>query len=327
MPDLRRESTVGGGVAGAALLLMALGGLTSSCGPAAPPPGATNSDCDPTSFDLTTELTSGPAEAILQLNCYRRRMDANIAVLEASLNEAAQLHADYLSATGAWGHAENDTSQPSYRGDSPGERAEAAGYPIDDNLQSISELIGFRESGADASQAVDLWFNTVYHRLPLAIPELEAVGFGSAGIYDVMLVVSPWEAPFEAPDFLSNVYPVPGQRGVPLAFDSDREIPDPVPDGGEVGFPVSLSFLDQSFFEPSDLYDLQVDTENSGLRDAAGDRVPALLLRPADDELVRRSVVFIPTEVLQAQSYYSAVITGEVGGTAFAQSWSFETGP
>ena len=164
--------------------------LLWSCGPTPPSLSSPGSGCDPTTFDLTSELTSGPAEAVLQLNCYRSRMDANLATLDASLSEAAQLHAEYLDATGAWGHGENDTSQPSFRGETPGERAGVAGYTIDDNIQSINELVGFRESGADASRAVDLWFDTVYHRLPLAIPELQAVGFGSSGIYDVMLVVS-----------------------------------------------------------------------------------------------------------------------------------------
>lgn len=296
-----------------------------ACGPAATLPPMSVSGCEPTSFDLTAELTSGAAEALLQVNCYRSRMDANLALLEASLNEAAQGHADYLAATGAWGHGEADTTQPSYRGDTPGNRAEAAGFTVDDNIQSVSELIGFRASGADASAAVDLWFSTVYHRLPLAIPELQAVGFGSAGIYDVMLVISPWEAASDTPDYLSHRYPAAGQTGVPLSFDSDREIPDPVADAGQVGFPVSLSFLDASFHEPGDLYALQVDPSATSLRDAAGDVVLTQLITPSDDELVRRSAVLVPLEPLEAQSYYSAVIAGTIDGTAFSQSWSFET--
>jgi hypothetical protein len=252
-------------------------------------------------------------------------MNANLVVLDASLNEAAQLHAEYLAATGAWGHGEADTDQKSYRGDSPGLRAEAAGFSIDDNAQSISELIGFRASGADASAAVDLWFSTVYHRLPLAIPELEAVGFGSSGIYDVMLVVSPWESTGATPEFQSHVYPVPGQRDVPLAFDTDREIPDPVPEAGEVGFPVSVSFLNQSFHQPGDLYALEINPDTSSLRTASGELVPTLLLSPPDDELIVRSAVLIPLAPLEAGTYYSAAVAGSIDGTAFSQSWSFET--
>jgi len=295
------------------------------CGPATPPDQSPDSGCEPTSFDLTEELTSGAAEAVLQVNCYRSRMSANLAVLNASLNEAAQLHAEYLAATGAWGHGEADTSQKSYRGESPGARAEAAGFSIDDNLQSISELIGFRESGADASAAVDLWFSTVYHRLPLAIPELEAVGFGSSGIYDVMLIVSPWESTGTNTNFQSHIYPVPGQANVPLSFDTDREIPDPVPDAGEVGFPVSISFLDQSFHEPGDLYALEIDPDTSTLRTAAGELVPTLLLSPSDDELIRRSAVLIPLAPLEAGTSYSAAMAGSIDGTAFSRFWSFET--
>jgi len=306
-------------------LWLALSCSLFACGPATAPPPSDVSDCEPTSFDLTTELTSGAAEALLQVNCYRSRMDASLALLEANLNEAAQHHADYLTATGAWGDGENDATQPAYRGDTPGARAEAGGFPIDDNVQSISELIGFRESGADPSQAVDLWFNTIYHRLPLTIPEIEAVGFGSSGIYDVMLVVSPWEAAFDSPDFLSHVYPAAGLQNVPRSFDSDREIPDPVPHLGEVGFPISLSFLDQSFHEPGDLYALEIDPTQSELRDAAGNVVPTLLMAPADDELIRRSAVLVPLQPLAAQSYYSAVISGTIDGTAFNESWSFET--
>lgn len=297
-----------------------------ACGPTGPAAEPSGTGCEPTSFDLTTELTSRAAEAIIQVNCYRSRMSANLAVLDAALNEAAQFHAEYLVATGAWGHGEADTSQESYRGETPGARAGAAGFLVDDNTQSISELIGFRESGADASTAVDLWISTVYHRLPLAIPELEAVGFGSSGIYDVMLVVSPWESNDTSTDFQSHAYPVPGQRDVPLSFDTDHEIPDPVPGAGEVGFPVSLSFLDQSFHEPGDLYALEINPDISSLHNTSGDLVPTLLLSPPNDEFIRRSAVLIPLEPLEENTYYNAAIGGSIDGTAFSQSWSFETG-
>ena len=305
--------------------LLSLFLLLLGCGPAPTGPTVLGSRCDPTFFDLSSELTSGPAEAVLQLNCYRKRMDANIVSLNAALSEAAQMHAEYLAATGAWGHGETDTSQPSFRGSTPVERTEAAGYLVDENLQSVTELIGFRASGADASKAVDLWFDTVYHRLPLAIPELEAVGFGSSGIYDVMLVVSPWEAPQETPEFLSNAYPVPGQTGVPLSFDTDNEVPDPMPDQQEVGFPVSLSFLDESFHTPGDLYDLIVDETQTELRDFDGAPVPSRILSPADDELVLRSLVLIPLEPLRPQHTYTAVFAGELDESPFSRSWSFQT--
>jgi uncharacterized protein YkwD len=308
-----------------ALRVLFLFFLLVACGPAPTGPEVLGSGCDPTYFDLTSELTSGPAEAVLQLNCYRKRMEANIVSLDPSLSEAAQMHAEYLAATGAWGHGETDTSQPSFRGQTPVERAEAAGYSVDENLLSVTELIGFRASGADASKAVDLWFDTVYHRLPLAIPELEAVGFGSSGIYDVMLVVSPWEAPQEAPEFLSNAYPVAGQTAVPLLFDTDNEVPDPMPDQQDVGFPISLSFLDGSFHTPSDLYDLVVDEEKTELRDFDGTPVPSRLLTPANDELVLRSIVLIPLEPLRPQHTYTTVFAGELDGSPFSQVWSFQT--
>ena len=78
----------------ATLLVLAGFGL-SSCGPAPEAPQPQGSICNPTSFDLTGELGSGPAEAMLQLNCYRSRMGASLAVMNAALNEAAQLHAEY----------------------------------------------------------------------------------------------------------------------------------------------------------------------------------------------------------------------------------------
>lgn len=309
-------------------LLVLLTVLTvSACEPPEGPEGPAGSGCDPTSFDLTAELTSPAAEALLQLNCYRQRMGANLAHLDGSLSEAARLHAEYLDATGGWGHAETDTSIDSYRGESPEERATAAGFVIDDNLQSISELIGFHEGGADASNTVDLWFDTVYHRLPLTIPSLEAVGFGSAGIYDIMLVVSPWEATFSDPEYLSHTYPVPGQSAVPRSFDSDREVPDPDPERGEIGFPISVSFLDQSFVDPGDLYGMTVDESVTGLWDSEGDEIETGLLTPQTDDLIRRSVVLIPLEPLAPETSYSATLSGSVGGSSFSESWSFQTGP
>ncbi|MEE2828563.1 MAG: CAP domain-containing protein [Myxococcota bacterium] len=298
--------------------------LLVSCAGSLPPDS--DSGCQATSVDLTEELTSSSAEALLQLNCYRQRMNGTPAQISPALSEAAQLHAEYLEATGAWGHGEDDPSIPSYRGATPGERATAAGFPIDDNLQSITELVGFHSDGADASDAVDLWFNTVYHRLPLATPQLEAVGFGQAGIYDVMLVVSPWEASADGPDFLVHGYPAAGQAGVPTSFDSDREVPDPTPDRGEVGFPISLTFLDQGFHQPDNLYGLTVDENTSVLRGPDGNPIETLLLTPSTDALIRRSAVLLPVEPLLPKTSYEVRLQGTVGESPFEEFWSFETG-
>ena len=296
------------------------------CGGFEGPPEPQGSGCDATSIDLTEELTSSSAEALLQVSCYRQRMGMNIPALNAALSEAAQLHAEYLDSTGEWGHLEEDTSIDSYRAATPGERATAAGFPIDDNAQSISELLGFHSTGSDPSDAVDLWFDTVYHRPPMAIPELEAVGFGSAGIYDVLLVVSPWEADFEEPDFLVARYPVSGQDQVPRSFDTDREAPDPVDDRGEVGFPISLSFLDQSFVNPSDLYGITVEAQGARLTDSEGTEIPSTLFLPSEDEYLMRTLVLLPNTPLEPETSYDVTLRGSVGESEFDESWSFETG-
>ena len=90
-----------------------------------------------------------------------------------------------------------------------------------------------------------------------------------------------------------------------------------------MGFPISISFLDQSFHEPLDLYDLRV--EIAELRDSSGGVVPAQLFSPAEDDLVLRSAILMPVEPLSTGSFYSVQFSGTVGGSLFDETWSFET--
>ena len=69
------------------------------------------------------------------------------------------------------------------------------------------------------------------------------------------------------------IYPVDGQRDVPVDFDSDIEWPDPAPDHGVVGYPITLTVAATSATDGDNPYNLYVLdatlTDDSGRKSIA----------------------------------------------------------
>ncbi len=275
--------------------------------------------------DADTLETPGKAElATTRLNCYRELMGVPSVALDSRLSAAAEAHAAYLHSHGGLGHTEAPSLE-GYTGANPSQRAIAAGYPHDPGVGSIAEVVAFRDGGIDPEFAVDHWMGTVYHRAPLTVPLQEAVGYGQVGIFSVLLVATPWETSSNAADYELAVYPVPEQPGIPQLFDSDREFPDPAPQVGEVGYPISISFLADDYQSDENLYGLFVDAEATWLRDDRGRDVPVAILEPHSDVNLNRSVFLLADSPLRPHSSYTARISGSVAGQPFDEAWTFTT--
>lgn len=259
-------------------------------------------------------------DGLWRLNCHRALAGLPTVQLDPALNQAAQAHADYMHATGEYGHEETDSSQPGYTGGSAGERAAAAGYGLDTTTSQLAEVIGFRSEGADAVFAVDNWINTVYHREPLLVPQLDAVGFGQAGIFDVMELVAPW-----SDERSLAIYPARGQADVPTTFDSDTESPDPVPEAGTVGSPITISVLDDGWGADTDPYAISVDLAGTSVRTTAGSEVPFVVREPGSDPWLVRMVAIVPLEPLQANTTYEVDVALRIGSEERTESWAFAT--
>ena len=291
-----------------------LGGQPTSFGTVEAACGVPDGAGDPNASDAQVD-------GLWRLNCHRTLAGLSTVRLDPLLSRAAQSHADYMLATGEYGHEQSDGGHAQWTGGDVLARAAAAGYDLDSTTTQLAEVIGFRSEGADAVFAVDNWINTVYHREPLLVPGLAAVGVGQAGIYDVMELVAPWSDP----EVELATYPARGQSDVPTTFDSDAESPDPMPDSGLVGAPITVSVLADGWASDADPYALQIDPTRTSLRTTGGVDVPAVHLEPGVDPWLMRMVALIPEEPLAAGTTYEVAVGLWVDGVARDVSWAFAT--
>ena len=268
--------------------------------------------------DAVTAIPTPSAEeqrALDWLNRYRTRAGLPPATLEDALNGAARAHAAYLAANPAQRAANphgEKPGTPGFTGATGEDRVRYFGM-----AGQVAEVIDFTTR---AEQAVDDWLATLYHRVPLVHPGLQALGYGLAvgggsaiNVMETTLLpdlpgVSPW--------------PYPGQSGVPTEWDGAEE-PAPLrlyPGvSGPLGYTVSLTF-------GGNVRSLSLG--QAYLRGPDGP-VELMLFSPANDDRLRDTVAVIPTRPLRPGATYQATFAGQVdlgdGPTPYQQSWSFTT--
>lgn len=273
--------------------------------------------------DSTRGLGSDAVEATARLNCYREMIGLGRVSLDADLSAAAQAHANYMQATGEYSHTQSSPSHHLFSGSQVLDRLNSAGAQLDTSADGVHEVLAFHTAGADPTLAVDLWMDTVFHREPLVTPSLTAVGFGTAGIYSVMELVAPWEAPAETK--LAR-YPAPGQGDARTHFDSDAETPDPLPGLGEVGVPITITALAPVWLGDDDPYGLSINEALSRLTSAQGAQRGLVFLAPASSPTLLRTIAAVPTAPLPPHSSWDVTLVFTLNGEQFEESWSFATG-
>lgn len=130
------------------------------------------------------------------------------------------------------------------------------------------------------------------------------MGFGSAGGYAAMSVV--WDCP--GVSRLAVVYPVDGQVDVPTSFNSNAEIPDPAPEYGVVGYPITVTVgAPMASADTTDPYELRLLAWS--LRGPGGEEIEVLAGDPSTDEHLSNMVVLMPAQPLQSNTAYQAVLS------------------
>ena len=231
-------------------------------------------------------------------NCYRNLMGLEAGVLGSQVNTATQSHAEYMSGAGKISHQQSQ-GRAGYTGEWVWDRIAAEGRPIVGG-EMVSEVVS---SGYGPAEAVDGWMQTVYHRMPFTLPLWVEVGFGQSGKYSSMTFVS------EFPDGPRQgiIYPVDGQSDVPPSFQSDWEWPDPAPDHGEVGMPITVTVADETMgTDDQDPYDTRLIYAT--LMDEAGTELEVLLGDAGDDEYLYQMAMMIPVEPLTPGAAYVATM-------------------
>ncbi len=237
--------------------------------------------------------------ALERTNCYRNLMGLSPTTLEPRLDDAAQAHADYMLLHETLSHTET-AGMESYTGDHVWDRMETAGYPLQGG-NSWSEVIS---RGYSPSGAIDTWMETVYHRESFTLETWRGCGFGQAGEYSSMAQVMGY------PDDVRQavIFPVDGQIEVPTSFDSDSESPDPAPDHGVVGYPVTVTVTHNEVIrDDNNTYGLTLD--DATLLGPDGAQVDVLILTPENDEGLASMVALVPTSPLEPGATYEAEIT------------------
>lgn len=249
-----------------------------------------------------------------------RRQQIKLAALtrNAQLDNAAQAHSEYQRANNVISHDEV-AGAPGYTGAELGQRISAAGYRFSSSRYAYGEVISATASTSGFAAADDL-VTAIYHRFVIFEPTFSQAGGGSATVSNGYTYFT---ANFTANGLGNGVgrggfvtYPTEGQRGVPTNFFSDREIPDPVPDRNEVGFPVSVH---------ADITS-RVTVNSFTLRPQGGAAVSTRLLSAdTDPETPPSAAGLIPLEPLRASTTYEVQFNATIDGVAVSRSWTFST--
>ncbi len=261
--------------------------------------------------------TDAALEALMRANEHRATMGLAPGSLHPLLNQASQAHADYMACHGVISHQE-DSELDGFTGEWVWDRIDAAGYALEGG-RSWSEVIA---DGYSATDAIDGWVDSVYHRIPFTMPYWVDVGFGLTDHYSAMTFVTPYpDGPRQA-----VIYPVDGQVDVPVDFNSDWEIPDPEPERGIIGYPISVTVTAPDAGDAdADPYDLRLlDAELYGPDGVAMDIVH---IDPSTDGYLYTMVAIWTKTPLAANTVYEANMTVHWDGAQETLSTVFTTAP
>lgn len=255
-------------------------------------------------------------EALERTNCYRNLMAIELGTLDVDVDRASQAHADYMERNDTLTHYE-DPSAPGYTGEWVWDRIETAGFDRAAG-QSWAEVVSW---GTSPESAVDMWVGSVYHRIPFTMPYWIASGFGQSGDYSAMSFVTPYpDGPRAA-----VVFPVHGQTDVPPTFDSDTEWPDPAPDHGVVGYPISVTVAAPNI-GPDGANPYNTVLIAATLEDDAGRSLPVIAIDPSGDDHMSVMAAIVPIDPLAAVTTYTATLTVEWDGAQETFVTTFTTG-
>ena len=236
----------------------------------------------------------------------------------STIDAAAQGHSRYEQINGTLTHIQ-DAGAAGFTGVAPTDRFAAAGYRFTASSYVSGEVLSSTSDPSGFNAAEDL-IAAIYHRFVIFEPVFRQGGAGSA--------VSSSGRTYFTVDFAVNgltpalgrgkfvVYPADGQRNVAPGFFSDYEIPDPVPDRNQVGYPISLH---------ADITSTMAVTSFTVRPRNGAPLQTRLLIHASDAETPASAAALIPLDVLASGTTYDVQFTGTVDDVPVARAWSFST--
>jgi uncharacterized protein YkwD len=268
-------------------------------------PDTTNvGDCPPAPDDAPPEAV----EALRIVTEARLAAGAGCITMVSELNAAAKNHCDYYAAnTGqctADAHSEVDGCT-GFTGSDPGARANYAGF----SGRFAFEVMAFAN---DPQSSIDMWINSVWHRIPVVSPWVTEMGYGAAEGCDTI----DFGRGMPAADDEVVVYPYMGQVDVPPTFHGDREGPMPPepPTGWPSGIPINVYAQGVQITE----HLLTIDGEETPIEH--------MWLVPEEQSLLRDEVFLYANAPLEPMTTYRVRLLGTYVGGNLDLDWTFTTG-
>lgn len=279
--------------------------LTTGCGG-----GGGDADYTPVvSPDGVVQVNETAAqEALARLNHYRMATGVMPVTLDGYFSQGCQAHADYLFI--------NDIDLGEVGLAAHSESPSLPGYSPEGNEAGVASII---YHGAGPEEAVDNWMRTFYHRLGLFNPNLERIGFGSAGEYQVL------DATRGRTSGLAQtpgpvVFPAPGMQDVNGSY--KREIPHPVPGDDSLGVPITIEFYGN---RGNSITSVQASVVDLTL----GQEVGCYLQYPFHPLLAGwdpgQLIALIPRDPLAGGHLFRVTVSARVDGELWDAEWSFTT--
>jgi uncharacterized protein YkwD len=249
-----------------------------------------------------------------------RRKQIGLAEVERSsiADAAAQGHSDYQRLNDTITHTQV-IGKPGFTGVTVLDRLNAAGYRFDQNRYAYGEVIA-AIGGTSGFYAAEGLIDAIYHRFVIFEPLFKQAGSGTGSV--------PNGYTYFTTKFAANglgtglgqgkvaVYPFENQQNISTVFYSDREIPDPIPNQNEVGYPISVHADGTA----------NLTVQSFTVRPRGGAQLSTRLLSHATDADTGASVAaIVPYSVLSPATTYDVQFIGAADGVPINRSWSFKT--
>jgi uncharacterized protein YkwD len=276
--------------------------------PAPPPSGST----DPQAT-LCTQFSKDLARSeagVNYLNTVRSAANAPLLTHNAAITDVIHRHVTYLIVNNEFTHYQTQ-GKPCFLGAAPADRFVAGSVG---NYGFASESLAGVSGGTQASDrdAIDLKLDSIYHRFVLLAAEAREAGVSGANtVYGLNVGARTVDT---APSNRVVLWPFAGQGNVPTTFFSDLEQPDPVPERGEVGYPITVNVAPN----------MTLNVVNARLVDGAGNVVETRLLAPGR-ELARNQAALVPLNPLAEQANYTVSMRIQINGMTQDIAYSFRT--
>jgi len=231
---------------------------------------------------------------------------------DASLAAAAEAHAYYVLFN--WGspglaglgvHSE-DQALPGFTGQNSAERDRHFGYPGFQSAEVLNHTF-------TASAAVEVWVDSVYHRLPLLGRESTGFGYGEAQVGSLAVNVMDFGVGV-AQSAEPVVYPYQDQTGVPAGF-VGNEVPDPAPNARyPVGYPITVAAGGAD----------TLTIAGATVTPTGGSAVSVILDKPGLLDLDPNEAAILPAAPLVPGLVYTVKVRGLLDGRPWSDSWTFQ---